>query len=143
MSAAPISASRCTSTPVNANAEPGDLAGDVVLPPPPVDPVPPEPSVVEGLVDTTLPPVEKGWLPDRLAPAAGFAMNIAGAIHAAAPAAMPVETPLRSARRVMRAAGITRPSSLWAGSLEPVGSLFIADSSAAFPHGGYTHLHMS
>jgi hypothetical protein len=101
------------STPVNASAEPGDVAGDAVPPPPPVDPVPPEPPVVEGLVDTP-PPVGKGWLPDRVAPAAGFAMKIAGAIHAADPAAMPVETPLRSARRVMRAAGITRTSSLWA-----------------------------
>jgi hypothetical protein len=71
-----------------------------------------------------------GDTPERVAPAAGFAMKIAGAIHAAAPAAMPVETPLRSARRVMRSAGITRTWALWAADpLRAVGSLFISDSS--------------
>ena len=43
----------------------------------------------------TPPSVAKGRT-ERVAPAAGFVMKISGAIHAAAPAATPVETPPRS-----------------------------------------------
>lgn len=69
--------------PVNANVEPGDVAGDVDPPVPE-----PEPPVVEaGLVagPEELPPVVP-LLPDIVAPAAGLAVRISGTTHAAAPA---------------------------------------------------------
>ena len=81
MSAAPISASRGRSTPVNASAPPGVVAGDVDAPGV-------EPGALEvdwGLVVGLLPLVGEGF-PDSVAPAAGFAVRISGTTHAAAPA---------------------------------------------------------
>jgi hypothetical protein len=89
MSAAPISASRWMSSPVNASVD-GAVDGALgVAVGPPVVCEPGLPDAVDGLVAglVPLPPdPPPPWFPDNVAPAAGLAVRISGTTHAAAPA---------------------------------------------------------